>query len=97
MKKLSFIIPCYCSEKSVGGVINEIIETVTNDGRYDYEIICINDFSRDNTLEVLKGLAAQNEKIKVISFSRNFGQHSALMAGFNHAKGDIIVCLDDDG
>jgi len=97
MKKLSFIIPCYCSEKTVGKVIDEIIETVTNDGRYDYEIVCVNDFSKDNTLEVLKQLAEQNSKIKVLSFSRNFGQHSALMAGFNHATGDIIVCLDDDG
>ena len=97
MKKLSFVIPCYCSEKSVGNVIDEVIETVTNDGRYDYEIICINDFSKDNTLEVLKGLAEGNKKIKVINLSRNFGQHSALMAGFNHVSGDIVVCLDDDG
>jgi undecaprenyl-phosphate 4-deoxy-4-formamido-L-arabinose transferase len=97
MKKLSFVIPCYCSEKSVGGVIDEIITTVTNDGRYDYEIICINDFSKDNTLSVLKTLAQENKKIKVLSFSRNFGQHSALMAGFNHVSGDIVVCLDDDG
>ena len=97
MKKLSFVIPCYCSENSVGNVISEIIQTVTDDGRYDYEIICVNDYSRDNTLDVLKKLAEENKKIKVISFSKNFGQHSALMAGFNHAKGDIIVCLDDDG
>lgn len=97
MKKLSFVIPCYCSEKSVGGVIAEIIKTVTDDGRYDYEIICVNDYSTDNTLGVLKDIAKNNKKIKVISFSKNFGQHSALMAGFNYAKGDIIVCLDDDG
>ena len=97
MKKLSFVIPCYCSEKTVGGVIDEIIETVTNDGRYDYEIVCVNDFSKDNTLEVLKRIAKENSKIKVLSFSRNFGQHSALMAGFNYVTGDIVVCLDDDG
>ena len=97
MKKLSFVIPCYRSEDSVGAVIADIISTVTNDGRYDYEIVCVNDYSPDNTLEVLKSLAKENSKIKVISFSRNFGQHSALMAGFNHVTGDIIVCLDDDG
>ena len=97
MKKLSFIIPCYCSEKTVGGVISEIIDTVNADGRYDYEIVCVNDFSKDNTLDVLKRIAEKNSKIKVLSFSRNFGQHSALMAGFNYATGDIIVCLDDDG
>ncbi|MBQ9116339.1 MAG: glycosyltransferase family 2 protein [Clostridia bacterium] len=97
MKKLSFVIPCYCSEGSVGNVIAEIIKTVNDDGRYDYEIVCVNDFSRDNTLGVLKALAEENSKIKVISFSRNFGQHSALMAGFNYVSGDIVVCLDDDG
>ncbi len=97
MKKLSFIIPCYCSEQTVGGVISEIIDTVNADGRYDYEIVCVNDFSRDSTLDVLKRIAEKNSKIKVLSFSRNFGQHSALMAGFNYATGDIIVCLDDDG
>lgn len=97
MKKLSFIIPCYCSEKTVGNVIAEIIDTVKADGRYDYEIVCVNDFSKDNTLEVLKQIAKENSRVKVLSFSRNFGQHSALMAGFNHATGDIIVCLDDDG
>ena len=97
MKKLSFIIPCYCSENSVGGVIDEIIDTVERDGRYSYEIVCINDFSKDNTFAVLKQKATENKNIKVINFSRNFGQHSALMAGFNHATGDIIVCLDDDG
>lgn len=97
MKKLSFVIPCYCSENSVGAVIEEVIDTVTKDGRYDYEIICINDYSKDNTLAVLKELALENEKIKVIDFSRNFGQHSALMAGFNYVTGDIVVCLDDDG
>lgn len=96
MKKLSFVIPCYRSALSIEGVVGEIIETVENDGRYDYEIICVNDCSPDNTLEVLKKIAA-NTKIKVIDLTRNFGQHSALMAGFNHVSGDIIVSLDDDG
>lgn len=97
MKKISVIIPCYRSENSVGTVIDEVIQTITNDGRYEYEIICINDFSPDGTLDVLKEKAAHLPKLKVINFSRNFGQHSALMAGFNYASGDIILCLDDDG
>lgn len=95
--KLSFVIPCYRSADSVGDVIERIIATVTSDGRYDYEIICINDYSPDNTLEVLKQIAAGNPKVKVLALTRNFGQHSALMAGYNHVTGDIVVCLDDDG
>ena len=94
--KLSFVIPCYYSEKTIETVITRIIDTVIMDSRYDYEIICVNDGSTDGTYAVLKELAG-NPKIKVIDLSRNFGQHSALMAGFHHVEGDIIVCLDDDG
>lgn len=97
MRKLSFVIPCYRSADSIGQVVHEIIKTVESDARFEYEIICINDCSPDNTYQVLKQLSQENLKIKVIDLSRNFGQHSALMAGFNHVTGDIIVCLDDDG
>ena len=96
MKKLSFVIPCYRSEKSVGHVIEEIIETVEKDGRYDYEIICINDHSPDNTIGALMAMT-DNPKIKVIDLMKNFGQHSALMAGYNCVTGDYVVSLDDDG
>lgn len=96
MKKLSFVIPCYRSQDTISSVVERVIKTVESDKRYDYEIICVNDCSPDNTLEVLRELAV-NTKIKVLDFSKNFGQHSALMAGFNHVTGDIIVCLDDDG
>ncbi len=97
MKKLSFVIPCYRSEHSVGNVIKDIVDTVESDGRYDYEIICVNDCSPDGTWLVLKELAANNPRMKILDLSRNFGQHSALMAGFHYVTGDIIVCLDDDG
>lgn len=95
--KLSFVIPCYRSADSVADVVYRIVNTVLEDGRYDYEIICINDYSPDNTLDVLKELAKENHRVKVLALTRNFGQHSALMAGYNHVTGDIVVCLDDDG
>ncbi len=97
MKTISIVIPCYNSEKSVEKVINDSIETIKKDGRYDYEIVCVNDGSKDNTISVLKGLAKKNKKIKVINLLKNFGQHSALMAGFNNVSGDYILTLDDDG
>ncbi len=97
MRKLSFVIPCYRSADSISQVVHEIIKTVEADARFDYEIICINDCSPDNTYQVLQQLSQESLKIKIIDLSRNFGQHSALMAGFNHVTGDIIVCLDDDG
>lgn len=95
--KLSFVIPCYRSAASIGNVIERIEKTVEQDGRYNYEIICVNDYSPDNTLEVLRALATSNANVKVVSLTKNFGQHAALMAGYNYVTGDIVVCMDDDG
>jgi undecaprenyl-phosphate 4-deoxy-4-formamido-L-arabinose transferase len=96
MKLISFVIPCYCSTETIGNVTKEIQDTIKNSDKYGYEIILVNDYSPDNTLEVISQLC-KDERIKVISFSKNFGQHAAIMAGLAKAKGDIIICLDDDG
>lgn len=97
VEKLSFVIPCYNSEKMIRGVIERIVKTVEMDHRFDYEIICVNDSSSDNTFKVLKESAKENKRIKVISLSKNYGQHAALMAGFHQVTGDYVICLDDDG
>ena len=96
-KMISIVIPCYRSEKTIGQVIERTINTIKIDGRYDYELICVNDYSPDDTLEKLREIASKNKNVKVVSLSRNFGQHGALMAGFHYIKGDIVLCLDDDG
>ena len=96
MKKLSFVIPCYRSEKTIEIVVDEIIETVSGRPEYDYEIIAVNDCSPDAVYSVLKKLASQNKKIKVINFARNMGKHSAVMAGYSVVEGDYVVNLDDD-
>ena len=62
-----------------------------------YEIVLVNDCSPDDTFEVIKKLCGENNNITGISLAKNFGQHGALMAGFHYAKGDITICLDDDG
>lgn len=98
MKKLvSFVIPCYRSEHTLPGVINEIRDTMDRMEDYEYEIVLINDCSPDDTFETIKKLCMENENITGINLARNFGQHSALMAGFHYVKGEIIICLDDDG
>ncbi len=97
MKKLSFVIPCYNSERAITKVVKSITDTISEKKEYDYEIVLVNDFSTDHTSEVIHSLALKNKKIKVIDFSKNFGQHAALMAGFRHTTGSIIVYLDDDG
>ena len=95
-KLLSFVIPCYRSEKTIEKVVAEIIETVSLRPEWDYEIICVNDCSPDNVYEVLLKLASENKKIKVINFSKNMGKHSAVLAGYSFAKGQYTVNLDDD-
>lgn len=97
MKKLSFVIPCYRSENTISAVIDEIHETVTADGRYDYEVILVNDCSPDAVFDKICELAKQNPRIIGIDLARNFGQHSAIMAGFSYVTGDIVIGLDDDG
>lgn len=97
MKKVSFVIPCYRSEKTLEGVIKEIKETMTKLNQYTYEVILVNDSSPDNTWKTIEKLGGENENIIGINFSKNFGQHAALMAGMRETTGDYVVCLDDDG
>ncbi|MBO4908072.1 MAG: glycosyltransferase family 2 protein [Lachnospiraceae bacterium] len=98
MKKVSFIIPCYRSEKTLGTVVNEIETAMAKMAdRYEYDIFLINDASPDGTAGVIEKLCEENSRIRGISFARNFGQHAALMAGFRYSDGDICVALDDDG
>ncbi len=96
-KKISFVIPCYRSEQTLPAVIEEIREKMNSMEQYQYDIFLVNDCSPDDTFGVIRKLCAEDEKIKGIDFSRNFGQHSALMAGLRHSDGDYVVCLDDDG
>ena len=100
MKKISFIIPCYRSEKTVGNVVEEIdtaMQDVELSGKYEYEIILVNDCSPDDTIGTIRKLCEKKKYVKGISFARNFGQHAALMAGLRQSEGDYVVCLDDDG
>lgn len=97
MKKISFVIPCYRSEKTLPAVVKEIQDKLNTMPEFTYDVFLVNDCSPDNTLEVIRGLCEQYDNIKGISFSKNFGQHAALMAGLRHSDGDYVVCLDDDG
>lgn len=95
--KVSFVIPCYRSEKTLPGVVAEIEETMNGLGKYEYDLVLVNDCSPDNTANVIREMCDEKSYIHGLSFARNFGQHSALMAGLREATGDIVVCLDDDG
>lgn len=97
MKKISVVIPCYRSALTIAQVVDSVVETMAQHSEYDYEMVLVNDGSPDNLMEILRPLAAGNSRVKVIDLARNFGQHAAIMAGFNHCSGDVVVCMDDDG
>ncbi len=95
---ISFVIPCYRSEKTLEAVVKEIEQTMEKDTERDYEVILINDGSPDGTWDVIKRVSTEyGDRVLGINLAKNFGQHAALMAGLNAAKGDIVICLDDDG
>ena len=97
MQLVSFVIPCYRSEHTVTSVVDEVRRTMPTLPQYDYEIVLVNDCSPDGTFRVIRELAENDARITAVDLAKNFGQHAALMAGFHHCAGDIIVCLDDDG
>lgn len=94
---VSFVIPCYRSAKTIGGVIAEIDDIMGTMEEYSHEIILVNDCSPDDTFEVIRDICAGRKDITGVNLARNFGQHAALMAGFHYVHGDYVVCLDDDG
>lgn len=97
MDKISVVIPCYGSASTIEQVVEEIKKTVAENGKYDYEIILINDCSPDEVYSKIVKLAEADKKIKGISLAKNFGQHSAILTGMRYATGSIVVCMDDDG
>lgn len=101
MKKISFVIPCYRSQDTLGKVVAEIDEKMREMQDYTYEVILVNDCSPDDTILTIRRLCEEKPSgsgmRKGISFAKNFGQHSALMAGLRASEGDYVVCLDDDG
>jgi len=94
--KLSLIVPCYNEAENVQAFQDAVITAFSGCG-YDYEIIFVNDGSRDATLRNLRKIhKAQKCPVKVISFSRNFGKEAGLYAGLNHASGEYISLIDAD-
>ena len=96
MKKISVIIPMYYEEEVVEECYNKMKNVLSKMQNYEYEIICINDGSRDKTLQILEEIAREDKTVKVISFSRNFGHQPAVTAGLKYVSGDCAVIIDAD-
>ncbi|MDD3187052.1 MAG: glycosyltransferase family 2 protein [Bacilli bacterium] len=93
MEKLSIVVPCYNEEAAIPIFYKVIKETLEN-MKLKYEIIFVDDGSKDKTLEILKSI--KDDKVKYISFSRNFGKEAAMLAGLEEAAGDYIAPMDAD-
>lgn len=96
MKKISVVIPMYYEEEVAEKCYEKMTEVLSNIENYDYELICINDGSQDKTLEILESISKKDKKVKVISFSRNFGHQCAVTAGLKFVTGDVVVIIDAD-
>ncbi len=98
MKIVSFVIPCYNSEKFIQNTVEDLQNAINRDfSEYKAEIILINDSSKDKTESKIEEIAKHSTNVITIDMAKNFGQHGAIFAGLAQAKGDIVICLDDDG
>ena len=96
MEKISLIIPCYNEEESLPTLYEELKKVASQMSEYAFEMLFIDDGSKDNTLALIKDMAATDERIKYVSFSRNFGKESAMYAGFCSVTGDYTAVMDAD-
>ena len=96
MKKVSAVIPMYCEEEVVEECYKRMTEVLSSLNNYTYEIIFINDGSKDRTLEILENIAKTDKNVKVLSFSRNFGHQCAVTAGIKYVTGDCVLIIDAD-
>ena len=95
MPKYSIVVPAYNEEKSLR-LFYAAVKPLFDSLNEEYELIFINDGSRDATKEILDDLATQDERVKVCHFSRNFGQQAALLCGFEVAEGEAVIAMDAD-
>ena len=97
MEKISIIVPCYNEEKALPLFYEELEKNIkTFSDNLDFEILFVNDGSKDNTLNIIKELAEKDNRIKYVSFSRNFGKESAIFAGLENSSGDYVTLMDAD-
>ncbi len=92
---ISIIIPVFNESESIGFLLDEVINVMAAN-KFNFELIVVNDGSKDNTQKILKQLTYKINELSVISLRKNYGQTAAMAAGFDHSKGDIVITLDGD-
>ncbi len=96
MMKLSLIVPCFNEEEALPPFYKELCGVLDTLSDYNAQILFIDDGSKDQTLSIIKSLAETDNRVKYISFSRNFGKEAAMYAGFKNADGDFVAVMDAD-
>lgn len=96
MGKLTVIVPCYNEEESLPGFFREIRKICDQLKQFQFELLFVDDGSRDRTLELLRKEAERDKQVRFLSFSRNFGKEAAIYAGLEHATGDYVAMMDAD-
>ena len=94
--KVSILIPCYNEEKSLPLLYPELKALMDGRTEYEWEVLFVNDGSKDNTLNLIKALRAADGRIGYVNLSRNFGKENAMLAGFDYVTGDCMVIMDAD-
>lgn len=96
MKKVSILIPCYNEAESLEALYAALQQLMDSQTGYQWEVLMVNDGSKDQTLSVIKQLRSKDQRICYIDLSRNFGKENAMLAGFDYATGDCLVIMDAD-
>lgn len=96
MRTLTIIVPCYNEQEALPLFYREAVKALEGVGDLSFELLLVNDGSTDGTLDVMRALAAQDGRVKYLSFARNFGKEAAMYAGFSNAAGDYVAVMDAD-
>ena len=96
MKKVTILIPCYNEEASLPRLFEALAQLMGSNANYDWEVLFVNDGSRDATLQLIQEIRQKDPRFCYIDLSRNFGKEAAMLAGFDHARGDCMVIMDAD-
>lgn len=95
-RKVTILIPCYNEEASLPALYSALVSMMDQNDGYDWEILMINDGSKDHTLSIIKEFRRSDHRFAYVDLSRNFGKEAAMLAGFDYAKGDCMVIMDAD-
>lgn len=96
MRKVSILVPCYNEEASLPLLYPELKKLMDNEKGYEWEVLFVNDGSKDNTINIIKELRGNDRRICYVDLSRNFGKENAMLAGFDYVTGDCMVIMDAD-